>query len=290
MPPKKKEMSPESRAKADHRNERLALKRGDKGVSGGGPKKRKLDTGPEASTTEEEIPVSGTGSGSSAPVDMHKRSPMYQSSKLLIDNQFLSAKLRMAEEAARFYERSLDLREGYVAFLEWREKVLEKRLEKQSQEWQDLNTKEWNEAHDEKDKAVAKEHNLIDHYLDLLHMCQGKLMVHDEDVKINHTALLAEYGCRCKVYNFFCHSRSLPLYTAAAQLEGHPKDFRTPECAALPSDGHHEGARGRSAGPLGSFCLTGGPSRASSPRPQLPRPQLPPGATPLCVCASTQRI
>jgi hypothetical protein len=58
MPPKKKEMSPESRAKADQRNERLALKRGDKRVSGGGPKKRKLDTARVASTTEEEIPVS----------------------------------------------------------------------------------------------------------------------------------------------------------------------------------------------------------------------------------------
>jgi hypothetical protein len=143
MPPKKKEMSPESRAKADRRNERLALKRGDKGVSGGGPKKRRLDTGPEASTTEEEIPVSSTGSSSSAPVDMH------QANNLLIDSLLLNHtdtfKLRQAEEKARFYERPLDLQGMYVAILEWREKVLEKKnevLEKQSQEWRDLNTKE----------------------------------------------------------------------------------------------------------------------------------------------------
>ena len=206
MPPKKKEGDvrchprAESRAKADQRNERLALKRGDKRVSGGGPKKRKLDTAREASTTEEEIPVSSTGSSSSAPVDMHQANNLLIDSLLL--NQTDTFKLRQAEEKARFYERSLDLQGMYVAILEWREKVLEKKnevLEKQSQEWRDLNTKEYEEAQDEVDKAVAKEHNLLEHYLDLLHMCQGKLMVHDEDAKINHTALLAEYGFKFKV-------------------------------------------------------------------------------------------
>jgi hypothetical protein len=48
------------------------------------------------------------------------------------------------------------------------------------------------EALDGKTKA-------LDHYLDLFHLCQGKFMVHCEDAKINHTALLAEYGFKFKV-------------------------------------------------------------------------------------------
>jgi hypothetical protein len=39
----------------------------------------------------------------------------------------------------------------------------------------------------------------LDHYLDLFHLCQGKFMVHCEDAKINHTALLAKCGYKFKV-------------------------------------------------------------------------------------------
>jgi hypothetical protein len=42
----------------------------------------------------------------------------------------------------------------------------------------------------------------------------------------------------------------MPLYTAAAQLWGLPKDFRMSERVAIPSDGHPERALSRSPRPL----------------------------------------
>ena len=102
-------------------------------------------------------------------------------------------------------------------------------LEKENQEILDLNMTEWRGAQKEVYTALDVKTKALDHYLDRFHLCPGKFMVHCEDAKINHTALLAECGYKFRIQNFFCHSRSLPLYTAAAQLEGHPKDFRTPE-------------------------------------------------------------
>jgi hypothetical protein len=59
------------------------------------------------------------------------------------------------EEEARFHKRSLDATRcvcGVPGYLEWSESTKRKRnevLEKQNEEWRDLNTREYNEAHDE---------------------------------------------------------------------------------------------------------------------------------------------
>ena len=72
-------------------------------------------------------------------------------------------------------------------------------LEKSNKEILDLNMKEWREAQEEVHTALDGKTKALDHHLDLFHLCQGKFMVHCEDAKINHTALLAEYGYKFKV-------------------------------------------------------------------------------------------
>ena len=140
MPPPKKELSPVSRVKADKRNAQLREKRAATAAPSGGAKsgkkKRKV-----TDLTEEEMPVSGGGSSSSAPEFCRG---------LLLDN-WKSKELRIAEEKAKFYERSLGLHDSYVKLLEWSKarqvkeiEVLEKEnevLKKKYQDVLDLNSK-----------------------------------------------------------------------------------------------------------------------------------------------------
>ena len=93
MPPPKKALSPASRAKADKRNEREKTKRAAIAAASGGRKSGKKRKATTDLTEEEEMPVSGGGSSSSAP---------YQAVLLGIRE----GELRIAEEKARFYERS----------------------------------------------------------------------------------------------------------------------------------------------------------------------------------------
>ena len=97
MPAPKKALSPANRSKADKRNERDKANRAAKAAASGGAsksgKKRKATT----EMPEEEMPVSGGGSSSSAPEFCRD---------LLLDN-WKSKELRIAEEKAKFYERSL---------------------------------------------------------------------------------------------------------------------------------------------------------------------------------------
>jgi hypothetical protein len=68
-------------------------------------------------------------------------------------------------------------------------------LEKQVQEVSDLNAKEYDGAQQEVSECEDKYNKCLGHYLDLLHLCNGKTM--DIDEPINHTKLLGELR-----YNF----------------------------------------------------------------------------------------
>ena len=186
MPPPKKALSPVSRvkAKADmhKRNVRLQEKRAATAAPSGGAKsgkkKRKM-----TDLTEEEMPVSGGGSSCT-----WKRSGELVFA-LLEEKQkvhFEAEKRALAEEAERFYksccertERMLELQSRYMKYLEWAESEKTKRievLEKKYQDVLDLNSKEYDEAQ----LLVAENWNQYRtcwfHYLDLLNLCNGKLI------------------------------------------------------------------------------------------------------------------
>ena len=85
-------------------------------ASGGaksGKKQRKM-----TDLTEEEMPVSCGGSSSSAPEFETTEELCFD---LLLDkaNNLESKELGLAEEEAKFYERSLGLQDSYVTLLEW---------------------------------------------------------------------------------------------------------------------------------------------------------------------------
>jgi hypothetical protein len=67
-------------------------------------------------------------------------------------NNLESKKLGLAEEEAKFYERSLGLQDSYVKLLEWSDAEKAKKikvLEKKYQDVLDLNSKEYDEAQQE---------------------------------------------------------------------------------------------------------------------------------------------
>jgi len=202
MPPPKKVLSPASRAKADKRNARLQEKRAaDAAASGGaksGKKKAKM-----TDLTEEEMPVSGGGSSCT-----WKRSGELVFA-LLEEKQkvhFEAEKRALAEEAERFYksccertERMLELQSRYMKYLEWAESEKTKRievLEKKYQDVLDLNGKEYDEAQQEVAENWNQYRTCWFHYLDLLHLCNGKFM--DSQEPINHTKLLRKSGFKFK--------------------------------------------------------------------------------------------
>jgi hypothetical protein len=109
MRPPKKALSPAKRAKADKRNARLRERRAaDLDASAGansGKKQRKM-----TDLTEEEMPASGGGSSSSATNTQLLVAELLKSQTNL--SSLGSKKLGLVEEAARFYERPLGLRDG----------------------------------------------------------------------------------------------------------------------------------------------------------------------------------
>jgi hypothetical protein len=195
MPPPKKALSPASRAKADKRNARLQEKiTANVAASGGaksGKKQRKM-----TDLTEEEMPVSCGGSSSSAPEFCRD---------LLLDI-WKSKELWIAEEKARFYERCLGLQDSYVNFLQWNDARQVKKIEaletdnevlkKKYQDVLDLNSKEYEEAQQEVTENLDAHLTCLDHYLDLWHLCCGKIM--DTQEPINHTKLLRKWGYKFK--------------------------------------------------------------------------------------------
>jgi hypothetical protein len=199
MPPQKKALSPAKRAKADIRNARLREKRAaDVAASGGaksGKKKRKM-----ADLAEEEMPVSGGGSSLSASNTQNLRN----STAALLEAQknvtrLEAQKLALAEEAATFYKRSLGLNDTYMEYLEWADAEKKKRtevLETKYQDVLDLNIKEYEEAQQEVCENWNQYHTCWFHYLDLLHLCNGKFM--DTQEPINHTKLLRKSGFKFK--------------------------------------------------------------------------------------------
>jgi len=197
MPPPKKALSPVSRAKADKRNARLQEKRAataaPSGAAKSGKKKRKMTD----LTEEEEMPVSGGGSSSSAP----------EFCRDLLLGIWKSKELWIAEEEARFYKRCLGLQDSYVKQLEWSDarqvkkiEALEKENEVLKEKYQDvldLNSKEYDEAHQLVDEAEDAHYTCLEHYLDLWHLCCGKFMENLQE-PINHTKLLRKSGYKLK--------------------------------------------------------------------------------------------
>jgi hypothetical protein len=89
----------------------------------------------------------------------------------------------------------LGLQDSYVKLLEWSDAAKAKKievLEKKYQDVLDLNSKEYDEAQQEVREDIDAHHECLDHYLDLFHLCNGKIMVIEEP--INHTKLLGKWG------------------------------------------------------------------------------------------------
>ena len=197
MPAPKKILPPASRSKADKRNERDKANRAAKAAASGGASKSGKKGKATTEMPEEEMPVSGGGSSSSAPEFCRD---------LLLGN-WKSKELWIAEEKARFYERSLGLQGSYVKQLEWSDarqvkkiEVLEKEnevLKRKYQDVLDLNTKEYVEAQQEVDEHTNAHYTCLEHYLDLWHLCCGKFMENLQE-PINHTKLLHKRGYKFK--------------------------------------------------------------------------------------------
>ena len=60
----------------------------------------------------------------------------------------------------------------------------------------DLNSKEYDEAQQEVDEHQKAHFTCLDHYLDLIYLCNGKTMATQEP--INHTKLLRKWGYKFK--------------------------------------------------------------------------------------------
>ena len=116
------------------------------------------------------MPASGGGSSSSAPEFETTEKICFD---LLLGN-WESKELGLAEEKAKFYERPLGLQDSYVKLLEWSDAAKAKKievLEKKYQDVLDLNSKEYDEAHQEVRENIDAHHECLDHYLDLFHLC-----------------------------------------------------------------------------------------------------------------------
>jgi hypothetical protein len=133
------------------------------------------------SFAQEEMPVPGvSGGGSSSPA------PEFETTKkicfdLLLDkiNNCESKKHELAEERAGFYERRVKLLERSNAEKAKEIEVLEKKnevLEKKHEDVLDLNRKEYEEARQEVTENLDAHLTCLDHYLDLFHLCNGKIM------------------------------------------------------------------------------------------------------------------
>jgi hypothetical protein len=145
---------------------------------------------------EEEMPVSGGGSW--------KRSGelLFALLKEKQERHFEAGKLELAEEKSRGYERLLGLQDEYVKSLEWSDaekakkiEVLEKEKEELEKKYQDVlddNRKDFEWMHQEVNKNQNGFLTCWEHYLDLLHLCNGKFM--DNREPINHTKLLHNNG------------------------------------------------------------------------------------------------
>jgi hypothetical protein len=111
-----------------------------------------------------------------------------------------SKKLGLAEERAEFAERHVKLWERSNAEKAKELEVLEKKnevLEKKYQDVLDLNMREYEEAQQEVRENWNQYHTCWFHYLDLLHLCNGKFM--DTQEPINHTPkLLRKSGFKFK--------------------------------------------------------------------------------------------
>jgi hypothetical protein len=116
-------------------------------------------------------------------------------------------------------------------------------------------------------------HECLNHYLDLFHLCNSNSKIVDTEEPITnkpHQAA-AQVGLQTFYQNIFLLA---PVYTAAAQLWGLPKDFRTSERVAIPSDGHPERTPDRSPRPLRYVFSAGGPMIPSFARAESTREHL----------------
>jgi hypothetical protein len=69
-------------------------------------------------------------------------------------------------------------------------------LEKKYQDVLDLNGKEYDEAQQEVEEHQKAHFTCLGHYIDLWHLCGGKIM--DTQEPINHTKLLRKWGYKFK--------------------------------------------------------------------------------------------
>ena len=202
MPPPKKALSPASRVKADRQNARLQEKRAATAAPSGGAKSGKKKA-KMADLTEEETPVSGGGSsvsgGGSSCTWKRSGDLMFALLEEKQKGHFEAEKLALAEEAARFYKRGCELQNKYMEYLEWADAEKTKKIEvlkKKYQDVLDLNIKEYEEAQQKVREYWNQYHTCWFHYLDLLHLCNGKFM--DTQQPINHTKLLRKSGLKFK--------------------------------------------------------------------------------------------
>jgi hypothetical protein len=111
-----------------------------------------------------------------------------------------SKKLGLTEEAARFHERLFKLLERSSNAEKAKEiEVLEKKnevLEKKYEDVLDLNRKEYEEARQEAIENPDAHLTCLEHYLDLFHLCNGKIM--DTQEPTNRTKLLGKWGYKFK--------------------------------------------------------------------------------------------
>jgi hypothetical protein len=94
---------------------------------------------------------------------------------------------------------ALELQNTYMEYLEWADAEKTKgieMLEKKYEDVLDLNSKEYDEAHQEVDEHQKAHFTCLDHYLDSFYLCNGKIM--DTQEPINHTKLLRKWGYKFK--------------------------------------------------------------------------------------------
>ena len=86
-----------------------------------------------------------------------------------------------------------------MEYLEWADAEKTKRIEVLEKKYQDVfekNSKEYDKAEQKVREYWNQYHTCWFHYLDLLHLCNGKFM--DTQQPINHTKLLRKSGLKFK--------------------------------------------------------------------------------------------
>jgi hypothetical protein len=100
----------------------------------------------------------------------------------------------LAEGHAKLLERSNAEKAKKIEVLEKKNEVLEKKYEGVF----DLNRKEYEEAQQEVRENMDAHLTCLDHYLDLFHLCNGKIMDTDRGANKLHQAALRKWGNKFK--------------------------------------------------------------------------------------------